>query len=67
VTVLKGLAAIIGRQPDMIVVAQAADGREALDLWREHRPAITVLDSPPWVSSVVEAITVASRRGLVQV
>ncbi len=44
VTVLEGLAAIIGRQPDMIVVAQAADGREALDLWKEHRPGLTLLD-----------------------
>jgi two-component system NarL family response regulator len=44
VTVLEGLAAIIGRQPDMIVVAQAADGIEAVDLWRTHQPDVGLLD-----------------------
>jgi len=44
VTVLEGLAAIIGRQPDMMVVAEAADGQEAVDLWTEHHPAVTLLD-----------------------
>jgi two-component system NarL family response regulator len=44
VTVLEGLAAIIGRQPDMKVVAEAANGREAVDLWQKHRPDITLLD-----------------------
>ena len=40
VTVLEGLAAIIGRQPDMMVVAEAADGQEAVDLWTEHHPDV---------------------------
>src|SRR3984893_17729129 len=44
VTVLEGLAAIIGRQPDMMVVAEAADGQEAVDLWKEHHPDVTLLD-----------------------
>jgi DNA-binding NarL/FixJ family response regulator len=44
VTVLEGLAAIIGRQTDMKVVAQAANGREAVDLWQKHRPDVTLLD-----------------------
>lgn len=44
VTVLEGLAAIIGRQPDMKVVAEAANGREAVDLWQKHRPDVTLLD-----------------------
>ena len=44
VTVLEGLAAIIGRQADMRVVAQAGNGREAVELWQRHRPDITLLD-----------------------
>jgi DNA-binding NarL/FixJ family response regulator len=44
VTVLEGLAAIIGRQPDMTVVAEAADGQEAVELWIEHHPDVTLLD-----------------------
>jgi DNA-binding NarL/FixJ family response regulator len=44
VTVLEGLTAIIGRQPDMAVVADAADGQQAVDLWMRHRPDVTLLD-----------------------
>lgn len=42
--ILEGLAATIGRQNDMVVVAQASNGREAVDLWQKHRPDITLLD-----------------------
>ena len=44
VTVLEGLAAIIGRQTDMRVVAEASNGREAVDLWQKHRPDVTLID-----------------------
>ncbi|HEY5754001.1 MAG TPA: response regulator transcription factor [Chthoniobacterales bacterium] len=44
VTVLEGLAAMIGRQPDMMVVAEAADGREAVELWTQHHPDVALLD-----------------------
>lgn len=44
VTVREGLTAIIGRQPDMMVVAAAASGRDAADLWLEHRPDVVLLD-----------------------
>ncbi|HLH53570.1 MAG TPA: response regulator transcription factor [Verrucomicrobiae bacterium] len=44
VTVLEGLAAIIGRQTDMEVVAEATNGREAVELWQQHRPDVTLLD-----------------------
>ena len=38
VTVLEGLAAIIGRQPDMMVVAEAADGRKQLTFGQNITP-----------------------------
>jgi two-component system NarL family response regulator len=44
VTVREGLAAIIGRQSDMQVVAEAANGAEAFDRWLEHRPDVLLLD-----------------------
>jgi two-component system NarL family response regulator len=42
--ILEGLAATISRQDDMSVVAKAADGRQAVDLWRAHRPDVALLD-----------------------
>jgi DNA-binding NarL/FixJ family response regulator len=44
VTVREGLAAIIGRQADMVVVAEAASGTDAIALWRDHRPDVTLMD-----------------------
>jgi two-component system NarL family response regulator len=44
VTVREGLAAIIGRQPDMMVVGEAADGREAVNVWLKCRPDVALLD-----------------------
>ena len=44
VTVREGLAAILARQADMEVVAEAANGREAVALWRIHRPDVVLLD-----------------------
>jgi DNA-binding NarL/FixJ family response regulator len=41
---LEGLASLIDRQPDMEVVAQAKDGREALNLYIQMSPDIGVID-----------------------
>src|SRR5258706_9225319 len=39
-----GLAAIINQQPDMQVVAEAADGEEAIALFHREQPDVMVLD-----------------------
>jgi DNA-binding NarL/FixJ family response regulator len=40
----EGIAALIGNQTDMELVAEAANGREALELFRKHLPDITLMD-----------------------
>ena len=40
----EGIAAIIGNEPDMRLVAEASSGREAIERFREHRPDITLMD-----------------------
>src|SRR6266576_2919255 len=44
VTVTAGLASIIGMQSDMTVIAEASNGRVAVDFWRNHRPDVALLD-----------------------
>ncbi len=39
-----GIAAIIGTQPDMEVCAEAGSGEDAVRLFRQHRPDITLMD-----------------------
>ncbi|MEJ1960485.1 MAG: response regulator transcription factor [Gammaproteobacteria bacterium] len=39
-----GLAAIVNQQPDMQVIAEAADGEEAIALYEKHLPDVMVLD-----------------------
>jgi DNA-binding NarL/FixJ family response regulator len=40
----EGIASIINNQPDMLLVADAASGSEALQKFREHRPDVTLMD-----------------------
>lgn len=42
--VREGLAAMINRRPDMTVVAEASNGREAVQLFRLHQPDVTLVD-----------------------
>jgi DNA-binding NarL/FixJ family response regulator len=41
---LQGLATIVGDQPDMLIVAQASNGCEAIQLFRSHHPDVTLMD-----------------------
>ena len=39
-----GIAALIGNQTDMELVGEASNGREAVELFRQHRPDVTLMD-----------------------
>ena len=39
-----GVKTIINTQPDMTVVGEAANGIQALELYRKHRPDVTLMD-----------------------
>ena len=40
----EGIAMLIENQPDMVLVAQAANGREAIEQFRRHKPDVTLMD-----------------------
>jgi two-component system NarL family response regulator len=39
-----GVSAIVNMQPDMTVVAEAANGQQAVELYRRHLPDVALLD-----------------------
>ena len=39
-----GISALIGNQSDMELVAEASNGREAVELFRQHQPDVTLMD-----------------------
>ena len=52
---------IINFQPDMLMVAQASGGREAIERFREHMPDVTLMDLRLSDMSGVDAM-IAIRR-----
>ena len=42
--VREGLVSLIRRKPDMTVLGEATNGREAVDLWKQYHPDVTLLD-----------------------
>ncbi len=60
--VREGIASLIDRQPDMRVVASAASGEEAIDLFLEHQPDITLMDLQLGVMDGITAIKIIRRR-----
>jgi DNA-binding NarL/FixJ family response regulator len=40
----EGIAMLIGTQRDMLLVAEAANGREAVEQFRSHHPDVTLMD-----------------------
>lgn len=40
----EGVASLLAGQPDLKLVAEASNGREAIDQFRAHRPDVTLMD-----------------------
>ena len=55
--VREGIAALIGRQSDMEVVAEASNGREAVEQFRKHRPDVTLMDLQMPEMSGIDALS----------
>lgn len=52
----EGLASMIEAQPDMVLIGEAANGREAVESFRSHRPDVTLMDLQMPDMNGVEAI-----------
>ena len=52
----EGIAAVLGSETDMLIVAEASNGREAIEQFRAHRPDITLMDLQMPLMNGTEAI-----------
>jgi two-component system, NarL family, response regulator len=55
--VREGISALIGRQLDMELVAEASNGREAVEQFRMHRPDVTLMDLQMPEMSGIDALS----------
>lgn len=51
-----GLASLIAAYPDLKLIAEAANGREAVERYREHKPDVTLMDISMPIMNGVDAI-----------
>ena len=59
-----GFAAVLRTQPDLEVVGEAADGREAVDEVRRHRPDVVLMDvRMPRVDGIAATRQICERPG----
>ena len=57
-----GVTTIVNMQPDMTVVAEAANGQQAVEMFRKHQPDVTLLDlRMPGMGGVEAAIAIRSE------
>ena len=58
----EGLATIIRNQADMLLVAEASNGRDAIQRYREHNPDVTLMDLRlPDMSGIDAMIAIRSQ------
>lgn len=60
--VRQGFVALINTVPDMEVIAEGINGRQAIDLYRQHKPDVTLIDLRMPVLGGVEAITAIRKE-----
>jgi len=60
--VRSGLVSVIHSEPDMRVVGEAADGAQAIELFRKHQPDLALLDLRMPVKSGNETIEIIRRE-----
>ena len=53
----QGIVGLIADQPGMTVVAEASNGREAIDQFRRHRPDVTLMDLQMPEMNGIDAMT----------
>src|ERR1700761_8819457 len=57
----EGIASVIACEPDLTLVAEASNGKEAIELFRQKRPDITLMDLQ--MSGLSGIDTIAAIRG----
>jgi DNA-binding NarL/FixJ family response regulator len=60
--VRQGLVALINTVPDMSVIAEGTNGRQAIELYRLHRPDVSLMDLRMPELGGVEAITAIRKE-----
>jgi len=57
VLIREGIAVLLDDEPDMTLVAEASNGREAIQQFRTHRPDVTIMDLQMPEMNGLDAIT----------
>jgi DNA-binding NarL/FixJ family response regulator len=58
----EGVAALLASQSDMTLVAEASNGREAIEQFRKHRPDVTLMDlQMPEMNGVDAMMTICAE------
>ena len=60
--VRQGFVALINTVADMEVIAEGLNGQQAIDLYRQHKPDVTLIDLRMPILGGVEAITAIRRE-----
>src|SRR5271169_3064180 len=58
----EGIAALLNAEPDMKLVAEASNGKEAIEKFRSHRPDVTLMDlQMPGLNGIEAIIKIRSE------